>query len=600
MISLVHRFTSRTLVIALIGVLGVTFVLLVGISAISFHSTLVLMRDANTEHRAQQVLTGLASLLARASDVESTQRAYMIVGDEEYLASYDRAAQDVALEVEKLRGLITFPDQQLRLESLAPEVSRRLDRSRYLVDLRRTQGFEAIRDHALTDAGREVQERIKAIVGEMDKAEREILRQRGERTRRTARRTLALIVGTAVLSIGLVSLTLLFSRRELPKRWRAEQKLATASAWQRAILESSAAAIITSDPHAIINTFNAAAERMLGYRAEEMIGKTPATFHDADEIRNRSAELSRELGREIPPGVEVFLSKAREGVLESREWTYIRKDGSRFPASLTVTRMTDAAGNIIGYLGLATDITKRKQAEALLRAKNEELKGFAYTVSHDLKAPLRGISGYAQELERRHQTGLTERAQFCITQIITASRNLDCLIEDLLKYSRLDTETPTPTDVLLSDLVQSILRDRSHTLTELGVEVHVAVPPLKLHAWERGLHQVLSNLIDNAIKYSRQSHPPRLSITAEALPAGCRVTVTDNGIGFDMAYHDRIFGLFNRLVRANEFEGTGAGLAIVKKLMEKLGGTIRAEATLGEGATFFVELPAAATTEASS
>jgi len=101
---------------------------------------------------------------------------------------------------------------------------------------------------------------------------------------------------------------------------------------------------------------------------------------------------------------------------------------------------------------------------------------------------------------------------------------------------------------------------------------------------------VLSNLIDNAIKYSRNSQPPRLGIDVEAINNICRVTVTDNGIGFDMQYHDRIFGLFNRLVRAKEFEGTGAGLAIVKKVMEKLGGSIRAESILGQGSSFIIEL----------
>jgi signal transduction histidine kinase len=116
---------------------------------------------------------------------------------------------------------------------------------------------------------------------------------------------------------------------------------------------------------------------------------------------------------------------------------------------------------------------------------------------------------------------------------------------------------------------------------------------MTLHTWQRGLHQVLSNLIDNALKYSCNAKPPRLRIAAEAMPGGWRISVSDNGIGFDMKYHDRIFGLFNRLVRASEFEGTGAGLAIVKKLIDKLGGSIRAESAPGAGATFFVELPAA-------
>jgi signal transduction histidine kinase len=272
----------------------------------------------------------------------------------------------------------------------------------------------------------------------------------------------------------------------------------------------------------------------------------------------------------------------------------------------TIDRATYLAGIAIERQQVETALQEANDAleskvlvrTAQLEAKNDELKGFAYTVSHDLKAPLRGITGYAQELERRHKAGLPDRAQFCITQIITATRNLDHLIEDLLKYSRLDAETPTLTEVKLADLVQAILRDRSHTLTEQGVEVTVNVPSLTLRTWERGLHQVLTNLIDNAVKYSRQSTPPRVSITAEERPASLHqpstilLTVADNGIGFDMKYHDRIFGLFNRLVRASEFEGTGAGLAIVKKLMEKLGGKIRAESAPARGATFYVDLPA--------
>jgi len=281
------------------------------------------------------------------------------------------------------------------------------------------------------------------------------------------------------------------------------------------------------------------------------------------------------------------------------ETTHKHKDGHDIQVEITMQAVHQGALKP-RLIAVVRDITERKRVEQLLRAKNAELKGFAYTVSHDLKAPLRGISGYAQELERRHKEGLTERAQFCITQIITASHNLDGLIEDLLAYSRVDSETLTITEVNLSVLLNSIMQDRSHTIAEQGVEVKVDVPAITMKVWERGLHQVLTNLIDNAIKYSRNAKPPRLFISAEETPAGCLVTVKDNGIGFDMKYHDRIFGLFNRLVRADEFEGTGAGLAIVKKLVEKLGGSIRAESAPGEGATFFVELPNSPTTQSLS
>lgn len=387
--------------------------------------------------------------------------------------------------------------------------------------------------------------------------------------------------------------------RDISESKRIHAALREVMQWQRAILDNAAYAIITSTPEGLITSFNPAAEQMLGYTAEEMIGlQTPAIFHDEAEIVARAQELSVELGETIEPGFDAFLAKARRNLPDEYEWNCIRKDGTRFPTLISITALRDEADNIIGFLGMFVDISERKRIEQLVRAKNEDLKTFAYTVSHDLKAPLRGIFGYAQELERRHKEGLSKRAQFCITQIITASRNLDGLIEDLLKYSRLDAEVPTLTNTKLPDLVKNILRDCNHTLVELNIEVNVNIPStIMLHTWERGLRQILANLIDNAIKYARHAKPPRLTINAEALPEGYRITVIDNGVGFDMKYHDRIFGLFNRLVRADEFEGTGTGLAIAKKLIEKLGGSIRATSALDQGATFFVELPMTTTTE---
>lgn len=400
-------------------------------------------------------------------------------------------------------------------------------------------------------------------------------------------------IGLSPLEFGTERLVLA-SVIEITARKQAADRLRHTLELQRAILDGAGYAVIAGTTEGVITLFNPAAERMLGYREAEMVGiQTPAVFHDPDEVAARARLFSEQLGETVEPGFEVFVIKARRGLPNEHEWTYVHRSGRRFPVLLSVTALRDADGTITGFLGLATDITGRKRMEDRLRAKNEELKSFAYTVSHDLKAPLRGITGYAQELVRRHQEGLQERGRFCVSQIVTAAKNLDHLIEDLLKYSRLDSETPTPSDVPLAQLVEGILRDRSHAMAESGVEVSVDVPPLTIRVWQRGLHQVLANLIDNALKYSRDSKPPRLAIAAEGRSGLVRISVADNGIGFDMKYHDRIFGLFNRLVRAGEFEGTGAGLAIVRKITEKIDATIHAESAPGQGATFVVELPMA-------
>lgn len=344
--------------------------------------------------------------------------------------------------------------------------------------------------------------------------------------------------------------------------------------------EQSPVQILMTDASGHITYANPTFERVSGYSKAELLGQTPQVMQATNVMGDGEATTHSDLWDTLRSG------KPWHGQLE-----YHKKDGESLWDHVDIWPVLDDAGAISHCLLFKTDITEQRRNRDRLLAKNAELKGFAYTVSHDLKAPLRGISGYAQELVRKHQDALSERGQFCVSQIINAARNLDQLIEDLLKYSRLDSEEPTVTTVQLDALINGILRDRAHTLEAMGAVLNVQVPPITLETWERGLQQILSNLIDNAIKYSRHASPACLTISAACRPDACCVSVADNGIGFDMQYHDRIFGLFNRLVRPAEFEGTGAGLAIVKKLVEKLGASIRAESAPGQGATFFLDFP---------
>jgi signal transduction histidine kinase len=317
--------------------------------------------------------------------------------------------------------------------------------------------------------------------------------------------------------------------------------------------------------------------------------------------------LSKVLPPSAPPVTPAVLRRVAEALSEvciDSPLEEIRAQDQELLSTLELLRERDEevtrvnrelnetnTGVIALYGELERNTQRIQQAEQMLRARNEELKDFAHTVAHDLKAPLRGIAGYAHELERKHKAGMGERALFCLGQIVSASTNLDRLIEDLLRFARLDAEAPSLTDVDLPGLMAAILNERSVTIAENRAEVSLDLPLKAVRTWERGLEQVIANLVDNALKYSSKASPPRIGIRAEAAGSGWRLVVSDNGIGFDMAHHDRIYGLFTRLVRADEFEGTGAGLAIVKKILDKLGGSIRAESQLGHGAVFHVELP---------
>lgn len=323
------------------------------------------------------------------------------------------------------------------------------------------------------------------------------------------------------------------------------------------------------------------------------------------------------LGRRLPPSAQPVtpallgrIAQSLEALRAESPLEEFRTQNQELLSALELLRQRDEelqnvnrelietnTGLVAIYTELDDKTRQLEQAEQVLRVRNEDLKGFAHTISHDLKAPLRGIAGYASELERKHQAGLSERARFCLSQIATATRNLDYLIDGLLHFARLDATTPSLAELNLRRLVAAILDDRRLLITEKGVELTVSIPDITLTTWESGLLQVLSNLIDNALKFSGKASPPRIEIRAEETEVNevtgqaFRLVVSDNGIGFDMKYAERIFGLFNRMVGAEEFEGSGAGLAIAKKVVDKLGGSIRAEFQPGQGATFYVDVP---------
>jgi PAS domain S-box-containing protein len=393
--------------------------------------------------------------------------------------------------------------------------------------------------------------------------------------------------------------------RDVTEQKHVEQALRESERKYRELVEHANSIILHWSRDGRVIFLNEFGQRFFGYSEEEIRGRhVMGTI--VPETENSGRAL-RTLMDQICQSPAAFEQNVNENM---------RRNGEHVWVAWTNKVVLDNQGQVTEILSIGADITERKRAEAelqqlnleleerveqrtielnatneRLRTRNQELKDFAYTVSHDLKAPLRGIAGYANELERKHRAGMSDRAHFCLMQILTATSNLDRLIEDLLRYSRLDAETLSFTEINLRNLIEVILQDRHLAITEQHVDVTMDIPFATLRTWERGLGQVLTNLIDNAIKYSRKADPPRLRITAADLDDVWRLTVNDNGIGFDMKYHDRIFGLFNRLVRMEDFEGTGAGLAIVKKVMDKIGGRIWAESAPNAGATFFVDIP---------
>lgn len=287
------------------------------------------------------------------------------------------------------------------------------------------------------------------------------------------------------------------------------------------------------------------------------------------------------------------------------------KDGSYRWILSRASLLRDDMGRPNRVLGFHIDVTDRHVVEEELRRlnaelelrvaertaelteRNRELETFTYTVSHDLKAPLRGLDGYSRLLLEDHAASLNDEGKTFLRTIRGAASQMGQLIDDLLTYSRVERRAWHPAVFPLRRLVDGELAQRGRDVETLGVTVAVAIPDdLTVTIDPEGFSMALRNLIDNAIKFSSRAASPRVELEAERRGDRVALHVRDNGVGFDMKFRERIFEIFQRLHRAEDYPGTGVGLAIVRKAMQRMGGGVTAESVPGEGATFTLEIPA--------
>ena len=407
------------------------------------------------------------------------------------------------------------------------------------------------------------------------------------------------------------------SHTDITERISAEHALAAVNSQLEGVLAASTqVSIIATDAQGLITVFNSGAENLLGYSAADMIGKqTPKLFHVREEVLARGAELTRELGVPVE-GFDVFVAHAKQGRFDLREWTYVRKDGGEFPVSLVVTAVRNATGEITGFLGLAEDITEQKQAQwALARQaeeltrSNRELEQFAYIASHDLQEPLRKVQTFGDMIATEAGSTLSAEGHDYLQRMRNAAARMQTFINDLLTYSRVASQAKPYERVNLAQITQEVLSDLEIRIQSTGGRVEVGELP-DLDADPIQMRQLLQNLIGNALKFHRRGVPPVVTVQCRlihslpangsghsAFPEMCEITVQDNGIGFDEKYVDRIFAPFKRLHGRGEYEGTGIGLAICHKIVERHRGTITARSVPDEGTRMIVMLPRDQTAE---
>jgi signal transduction histidine kinase/AmiR/NasT family two-component response regulator len=382
---------------------------------------------------------------------------------------------------------------------------------------------------------------------------------------------------------------------------RRQNALLKAGALQNAILTSANFSIIATDEKGIIQLFNVGAERMLGYSAAEVVNTiSPSDIHDPLEVTARAEALSLELATTIAPGFEALAFKASRGIEDIYELTYICKDGSRFPAVVSITALRDDYGDIIGYLLIGTDNSVRKRVESELneamaaaeranRAKTDFLSG----MSHELRTPLNAILGFAQLMESGAPSPTPSQKRH-IDQILKAGWYLLELINEILDLALIESGKLTLSQEPVS-LVEVMLECRAMIEPQahkrgIGMTFPRFEVPSFVKADRTRVKQVLINLLFNAIKYNKPGGAVVVECTPTP-PASIRISVKDTGAGLAPEQLAQLFQPFNRLGKeAGAEEGTGIGLVMTKRLVELMGGTIGADSTVGLGSVFWIEL----------
>jgi len=387
-------------------------------------------------------------------------------------------------------------------------------------------------------------------------------------------------------------------QEEIIRRKTIEESLRISSQrYHQLVEEVNDYAIIMLDVNGKVIVWNKGAEKIKGYKENEILGESFTCFYTKEGIKAGTPQK--------------LLNKAAQGGRSEDEGWRVKKDGSKFWANVVCTAIYDDDKKLLGFAKITRDITERKKLEEerrlisvkleerirevatqsqQLETVNKELEAFSYSVSHDLRTPLRAISGYSIMLKEDYEPDLDAEGKRIIRNIMANAKMMGQLIDDLLAFSRLGKKELVSTPVDMHSLVESVVSEllKQEPKDKYSVQIS-SLPPVNADLVL--IKQAIANLLSNAIKYSSKKNDPEIEIGYKQEGAKIVYYIKDNGAGFDMAYSHKLFGVFQRLHSQEEFEGTGVGLALVKRIIDKHKGEVWAEASENSGATFYFSIP---------
>jgi len=566
---------------------GTGVALLAVVGGLSLSSLDRAAEDAALVSHTREVLGRITRIRLLLDAAENGRLGYVLTNDRSERDRYERSRSGIVPVVGEVARLTTDnPDQQRDLRILPKRIaewSAALEAS--IADFERN-GFQGASQAAFTDRVRAGESAMRDVLDRMEGRENALLDERRRGERESADRTRVAILSAFGFGILLLAAAALSAARDFAARLDAERALREREEIFRLLVQGvEEYAIFLLDPSGRVVTWTEGARRLKGYTAEEAVGLPHAAFYPPEAVEEgRPAAL-----------LETAL---REGRAEDEGWR-VRKDGSGFWADVVITPIR-ADGRLLGFAKVTRDMTEKREAArrieelnedlrrraAELAAANEELESFSYSVSHDLRAPLRSIDGFGQALLEDAGPALSDAARRDLDRIRAAARRMGELIDALLDLSRVGRRPLRRETVDLSSLASAIADELRRTEPGRRVEFEIA-ENVRGEGDETLLRLVLQNLIANAWKFTAGREPARIAF---GIGEDGAYYVRDNGAGFDMAYAGHLFAPFHRLHGAAEFPGTGIGLATVDRIVRRHAGRVWADGEVGKGATFHFTL----------
>jgi len=531
---------------------------------------------SNLVEHSQQVLQKSNDVFIDILNIESSSRGFILTGNAVFLNPYKKSNLTIYSNINKLKALTKDnKNQQLRIDTLKDVIDMKMAFTERTIDLRYKHGLTLTEELIGTGEGNILSGQIRIIIARFNNEEFQILEQRKIANKNSNYDFKIIYVLLLILSVFIFSVIIIIIKTLKAKNIIAKELNKTTDLFLNLFNYNPASISISRISDGKIINVN--------YNFLQLFD-----FESRDDVLNKtSKELQLFANQKYVEDILLILNDNQE--IKDIETKIVTHKGEIKWISESILLLE--VENTPCLFSVSIDITHRKKAEEELMAVNKELETFTYSVSHDLRAPLRAINGYAKIIQEDYASILDSDGIYTLNAILKNSKKMGQLIDDLLAFSRLGRKVIETSEIIMTSLVQSVIEEEM--IGRINRENITFILPELLPAIGQQvlIRQVWVNLISNALKYSKNKPKIIIEIGSEFKDNSIIYSVKDNGAGFDMQYYDKLFGIFQRLHSQEEFEGTGIGLAIVQKIVTRNNGTVWAESKLNEGTCFYFSLP---------